>query len=392
MKQFNWLDIVDDELVSSICDVLEINMDSTRVEVRELLAKLFEVAGGFPFLEEPLNDEAYKQISRGLLDDALRESFAKDIIPYQSVGTILEDCTNSPFRFKITLDELIHINWCTEEELSSLPDIGHTLALRIIDERRRNGAFKNAEDFARRVTGIGEHTVTKLLRRLRFGQSPTNIPSPQNVFQLIKLLVSKTSVAPDEGLRRILEYSITDLRANKRIRWYANQQYDYNPPIIKHHCSWIGILRGSEYYYWLSDALDNAKERIEIAMFHMALPDENHPTHLLLDKLINAKNRGVEVRVLLDSDQKEDVYKSTIINQRALEILKAGGVDARFDAEDKLLHSKFLVIDSDIAVVGSHNWSAGSYFAYDDITMVINSENFVEELHQRFEKLWITTE
>jgi phosphatidylserine/phosphatidylglycerophosphate/cardiolipin synthase-like enzyme len=129
-----------------------------------------------------------------------------------------------------------------------------------------------------------------------------------------------------------------------------------------------------------------------MAMFHVAMPADNHPTRLLLNKLIDAKKRGVEVRVLLDRDRKEDIFKSTIINLNALETLKANGIDARFDTEDKLLHSKFLVLDSKIAIVGSHNWSAGSYFNYDDMTMVINSENFAQELRQRFEKLWAATE
>ncbi len=391
MQQFNWLDMADVELVTSICDALEVNTDSIREEVRKLLARLFEIVGGFPFLDGPLTDDAYKQISRGLLEDALREAFAKDMVSHQSSGTILEDCNSSPLRSQIILGELVHINWCSEKELSDLPEIGQGLALRIIEERRRNGAFKGSGDLSERVSGIGEHTAIKLLRRLRFGQRPSAIPFPQDVIELVKFLVGKTDVSPDEGLRRILEYAITDLGAKKRIRWYADQHYDYNPPVVKHACSWIGILRGCAYYYWLSDAFDKAEGRIDMAMFHVAMPAENHPTRLLVDKLINAKNRGVEVRVLLDRDRKEDVYKSTIINLNALEALKAGGIDARFDTEDKLLHSKFLVLDSKIAVVGSHNWSAGSYFNYDDISMVINSESFAQELRQRFEQLWTTT-
>lgn len=392
MQQFNWPDMVNDELVTSICDKLSVNMTSTREEVRKLLGRLFEIVGGFPFLDSPLTDEAYRQIARGLLDDALREAYAKDIATHKEGGTILEDCDYSPIRYQIMLGELVHINWCTEKELSDLPDIGPKLAEKIIEERRRNGAFKSGEELSGRVSGIGEQTVTKLLRRIRFGQRPTAAPFPRDVIELVKFLADKTGASPDEGLRQILEYAITYLGTKKRIRWYADQYYDYSPPVVNHKCSWIGILRDSQYYYWLSDAIDKAKEKIDMAMFHIAMPAENHPTRLLLDKLIAAKKRGVEVRVLLDRDREEDVYKSTIINTDALETLKAGGVDARFDTEDRLLHSKFLVLDSVTAIVGSHNWSAGSYFNYDDITMVINSKSFAEELRQRFEQLWAVVE
>lgn len=392
MQKFNWLDVANEELVNSIYNALEIPTDSDKEGVRILLAKLFEIFGGFPLLDDSLQDDSFNKIAIGLLDDALREAFANDIVPYQTQGTTLRPCIDSPFKSQIILGDLVHINWCTEEDLSALPELGPSLARRIIDERRCNGAFIGGEDLAKRVTGIGENTATKLLRRLRFSHRPTVVPSPTDVFDLIKVLVDKTGASAEEGLRRILEYALTVLGTRNRNRWYADQLYDYTPDLNKHDCSWISLLRGSEYYYWLSEAIDNAVERIDMAMFHIAMPAEKHPTRLLLDKLIEARKRGVEVRVLLDRDRQEDVYKSTIINQDALDTLKEGGIDARFDTEDKLLHSKFLIIDSDISVIGSHNWSAGSYFCYDDLTTVLNSESFAQELRQRFEKLWTAKE
>ena len=66
----------------------------------------------------------------------------------------------------------------------------------------------------------------------------------------------------------------------------------------------------------------------------------------------------------------------------------AGGVEARFDREDHLLHSKFLVLDRRTVVLGSHNWSAGSYFKYDDVSLVLTSEPLDADLEARFESLW----
>ncbi len=391
MQQFKWGVLVSDELVTSICDVVKADKKSTTEVVRKLLIRLFEIAGGFPLSQRPLTDDACSQIAKGLLDDAIRESFAEDIFSLQSTGIILEDCDKLPLKSQILLGDFVHINWCTEKELSSLPGIKPKIAQKIIDERYRNGAFKSGKDLTTRVSGIGERTAIKILRRLRFNQRPTVMPSSQDIFELLKMLVDRTGATPEEGLRRILEYSITYLGDRTQMRWYADQHYYDNPPAIPHACSWIGILRGNQYYYWLSEAFDKAEKIIDMAMFHAAMPAVKHPTRILVDKLIAAKNRGVSVRILLDRDREKDVYESTVINTNVLEALRVGGVDARFDSEDKLLHSKFLVLDSETSILGSHNWSAGSYFQYDDVTMVINSESFAQELRQRFEQLWLAT-
>ena len=49
----------------------------------------------------------------------------------------------------------ININSATQEELETLPGIGPTIALKIINYRKENGKFKSIEDI-KEVSGIGE--------------------------------------------------------------------------------------------------------------------------------------------------------------------------------------------------------------------------------------------
>lgn len=390
MYQFKWQDMVSDQFTESICNAAGANTVTSAQDVQKLLVRLFEFIGGLPLVEDSISNEDREKIAAGLVEDALREAFAKDITPFESTGVIIEDedIDNTLIESELVLGDFVFVNWCTEDELIALPEIGQVIAKRIIEERLKNGAFKGGKDLSERVSGIGEKSVRKLIRRLRFARRPTLLPSPNTINDLIKMLVTKTGVSPEEGLRRILEYTITLLGGRKTVCWYAYQRYNEDIAYALHDCSVIGILHGSEYYGWIGDAIDKADAKIEMAMFHVAMPTDNHPTKDLVDKLIDAKKRGVEVRVLLDRDREEDPYKSTVINTKALDALKAGGVDARFDLEEKLLHSKFLVLDSEYAVVGSHNWSAGSYFHYDDFSIVIKSQGFAQELQQRFDALW----
>jgi predicted flap endonuclease-1-like 5' DNA nuclease len=61
------------------------------------------------------------------------------------------------------------------------------------------------------------------------------------------------------------------------------------------------------------------------------------------------------VRVLVDRDDQDDPYHSEEINRAVVERLRASAVRVKSDLPDTLLHSKFLVADDRVVLVGSHN-------------------------------------
>jgi competence protein ComEA len=63
-----------------------------------------------------------------------------------------EDATDTE-----TPDYLIDINYATAEELETLPGIGPTLAMRIVQYREEHGPFQTIEDIMN-VSGIGQAT------------------------------------------------------------------------------------------------------------------------------------------------------------------------------------------------------------------------------------------
>jgi competence protein ComEA len=64
--------------------------------------------------------------------------------------------------------EKVNINTATTEELETLPGVGPSLALRILEYRKTNGPFKRAEDLMN-VKGIGEKSFQKLKDRITVG-------------------------------------------------------------------------------------------------------------------------------------------------------------------------------------------------------------------------------
>lgn len=61
----------------------------------------------------------------------------------------------------LTARFLVDINKADWPELAELPDVGETLARRIVDSRVAQGAFRDHNDL-RRVRGIGPRTLEKL--------------------------------------------------------------------------------------------------------------------------------------------------------------------------------------------------------------------------------------
>jgi competence protein ComEA len=72
-------------------------------------------------------------------------------------GELIEIDRASPLEARYLVD----INSADWPEIAELPDIGETLARRIVDSRASTGVFKDHDDL-RRVRGIGPLTLEKL--------------------------------------------------------------------------------------------------------------------------------------------------------------------------------------------------------------------------------------
>ena len=58
-------------------------------------------------------------------------------------------------------NEKVNINTATQAELETLPGIGPSIAVKIINYRKENGKFAKIEDI-KKVSGIGENKYSKI--------------------------------------------------------------------------------------------------------------------------------------------------------------------------------------------------------------------------------------
>jgi phosphatidylserine/phosphatidylglycerophosphate/cardiolipin synthase-like enzyme len=96
--------------------------------------------------------------------------------------------------------------------------------------------------------------------------------------------------------------------------------------------------------------------------------------------LIDAKNRGVEVKVVIEE---ENAYGQGSDYQ----MLKDAGVDVRLDGNPALMHHKFMIVDGELMVTGSYNWSTAAEDRNDENFVVIRDKAVVDRFAQEFNRL-----
>jgi phosphatidylserine/phosphatidylglycerophosphate/cardiolipin synthase-like enzyme len=137
------------------------------------------------------------------------------------------------------------------------------------------------------------------------------------------------------------------------------------------------ILIGSKFVDGVLPLISAAKRRIDIIIYDLRLypTQKNHPVTILIEALIQAKSRGVEVRVLMT-------------NAFVRSQLERYGLYTRTIHSEKLMHAKMMLIDDRYLITGSHNYTQSAFTQNLEISVAldIGAENDV--LSHYFRTLW----
>jgi sugar-specific transcriptional regulator TrmB len=130
-----------------------------------------------------------------------------------------------------------------------------------------------------------------------------------------------------------------------------------------------------------------ARRTIYVIMYSMAQYLEYPLGHeaRLLSALIDARKRGVEVRVLLESGVNDDLAHQ---NRQTGDYLSKFGITVKFDSRGITTHDKLIIVDSKIVVVGSTNWTYHAIDENNEASVVIYSESVGLKFQKYFLELW----
>jgi DNA uptake protein ComE-like DNA-binding protein len=94
----------------------------------------------------------------GLVAFALLAMAGYLVRQWRTAGGVIDVDHASP----LTAEYRVDINSADWPELSQLPEIGETLARRIIEARATGGPFQSNDDMQRRVPGLGPKTLERI--------------------------------------------------------------------------------------------------------------------------------------------------------------------------------------------------------------------------------------
>jgi len=135
------------------------------------------------------------------------------------------------------------------------------------------------------------------------------------------------------------------------------------------------------------DLIDEANQTIDVGITIFN-------SDIIARKLIGKAKEGVEVRIVIDvqsneNDEsiipwvKEKISKENLNNITIYE----GGTRATEENPDySIFHYHNLIIDNEIVLTSTANWTYGGFFLNDENTLIFYSENVAEQFTELFEK------
>lgn len=102
----------------------------------------------------------------------------------------------------------------------------------------------------------------------------------------------------------------------------------------------------------------------------------------LANALMEQARSGVSVRVVFDKDQYHSNSGTEFDNLRNV------GIDARLDGNPRLMHHKVIIIDQQIVITGSYNFSNNAERTNDENTLIIHNQDIAAAYTAEFQQIY----
>jgi cardiolipin synthase len=145
------------------------------------------------------------------------------------------------------------------------------------------------------------------------------------------------------------------------------------------------LILNDEYFQVAHREIQSAKESIYLISYLFLLYDyQDAYSNRLLNDLLEAHNRGVDVHVILEYPKPEYMKEEGPENQKAYEKLREAGIDVRFDSAERTTHNKVLIIDRETIIVGSHNYTFDGLRYNNETSLLIRDRNKAKRMIEYF--------
>jgi hypothetical protein len=120
--------------------------------------------------------------------------------------------------------------------------------------------------------------------------------------------------------------------------------------------------------------IEASTESINVSVFFLTHKD-------VTGALIEAKRRGVSVKIIIDASGASNEYTK-------YEFLRMAGIPVKIENWGGKLHSKAATIDNKILILGSMNWTSAGENRNDENTILINDQKLANQFNSFFQDIW----
>ena len=158
------------------------------------------------------------------------------------------------------------------------------------------------------------------------------------------------------------------------------------PVLSKAHTDKIVPIINREIFQYLNTSINNAQSDVRVLIYIMAYKPEypDSKNNQLLENLIAAHHRGVNVAVILDNSY----FTSTNhINDEAVTMLEAEGITFRYAQASKITHAKVVICD-DSVIIGDSNWAYSALEKYNGVSVKVTDAGIADAYRSYFDHVW----
>lgn len=127
---------------------------------------------------------------------------------------------------------------------------------------------------------------------------------------------------------------------------------------------------------YLNSLIDSSAKTLDIATYGLTYPST-------VQAIVNAKKRGVIVRVVSDKQQSGGETQKHAIN-----ILLLNNILVKIDSHSGLMHLKMTIVDEQVATTGSYNYTTNATDNNDEMLVIIDNADFVRKCLIEFNRMW----
>jgi phosphatidylserine/phosphatidylglycerophosphate/cardiolipin synthase-like enzyme len=122
------------------------------------------------------------------------------------------------------------------------------------------------------------------------------------------------------------------------------------------------------------DAIRHAHRSVDVAAYSFTNP-------AIVDALIAAAQRGVQVRVVMDRGQYQE-------SSSAANYIRRAGVPVKIDAQYAAMHDKFMVLDGDTVETGSFNYTRSAESRNAENVLILRNTQAAQTYDREWQRLW----